>query len=161
MKKFTLILLLFSFLFIISCSDNDNKVTPEANLTFDEIKGTYLGTTYEDIPDGSGGYTSSLLKDTLSIAMLSGNISLVSSAMGRLTATQGSASPANFELKFASQPNGKMTPTGGSYKVATGAKGANLIIELFNGKCCIIRADTLETDTCDVCTRYRMVSLEK
>lgn len=162
MKKIKLTIVFATLLFIISCkNDEDKKVTPAENLTFENIKGIYTGTTYEDIPNGSGGYTSSLLKDTLSIAMLSGNISLVSSAMGRLSATEGSVSQESYELKFATQPNGKMTPTGGAYKVATGAKGANLIIEMFNGKCCIVRTDTLETDTCDVCTRYRVVSLEK
>lgn len=157
MKKFTTILLLFTFPFVISCSDTDNKVTPQANLTFDDIKGTYLGTTFEDIPDGSGGYTSTLLKDTLSIAMLSGNISLVSSVMGRLTATQGTVSPASYELKFASQPNGKLSPTGAPYTVANG--GANLKIEQANGK--YVMRDTFETDPCPTCTRYRVVSLEK
>ncbi|MBL7812472.1 MAG: hypothetical protein JNL57_09645 [Bacteroidetes bacterium] len=156
--KTTQILVCFALALATAAACKEEDPTTYA-LTFDDVKGNYIGSAAMDYPNiVAGGYTSVTGTDTLRIEKISDKITLSSRLLGSITGTEGARTENSFELKFTEQLNGKRGTAGENYKSASG--GGNLIIRLTAGKF-ELKNDTLETDSCMDCTRYRAVSLEK
>ena len=162
MKK----LLLFFILgvLLVGCEKIKKEVAGRT-LTFDDIKGAYYGSIYEDLPDGKGGVSSKLYADTLSITMVGSDIVLTSRAIGTLKTTTGKVSDSTFQLFIPQQRNGKTDTSGVPIVAAEDASDVtiekpNLDKPVFRFKPVTIGKDPRD-ESHQCMTRYRVVSLEK
>jgi len=160
MKKITLSILFIFLVIIQSCKkDETQNTTSVSNLIVDQIIGNYYGNVFMDYPNPTGGYTSIDKFDTLIISKLNDSIMLSSPILGTIKGKGIESSATAFKIKIPYQTNGLRNPVNNEkYTVANG--DAELLLQLVNKKITILN-DSIETDPCATCTRYRMVSLEK
>ena len=162
MKQLLLLFVCGGLLFT-GCDKIKNEVSKHT-MTFDDIAGTYHGTTYEDRPLPTGGSSSTLYPDTVSVKMAGSDIVLTSPVMGTVRGSTGSVTDTTYEVKIPEQQNGKTDSSSGKPVIA--AEGSSsLIFEKSGTSKSIIKGRTIGKDpntSPNYCyTRYRVVSLEK